>query len=53
MIPLSDAIRPTTFIDSTKLRDFLGLDRDFVWSDADVPPTHIQPYQHLMTRVDA
>jgi methionine--tRNA ligase beta chain len=34
-------------------RDFFGLDRDFMWSDADAPPTHIQPYQHLMTRVDA
>jgi len=26
MIPLLDAIRPTTFIESSKLRDFLGLD---------------------------
>jgi methionyl-tRNA synthetase len=33
-------------------RDFFGLDRNFVWSDIDVPPTHIQPYQHLMTRVE-
>jgi methionyl-tRNA synthetase len=33
--------------------EFFGLGRDFVWSDAEVPPTHIQPYQHLMTRVDA
>jgi methionyl-tRNA synthetase len=34
-------------------RDFFGLERDFVWSDLDVRPTQIQPYQHLMTRVDA
>jgi methionyl-tRNA synthetase len=34
-------------------RDFFGLQRDFVWSDVEVAPTHIQPYQHLMARVDA
>jgi methionyl-tRNA synthetase len=34
-------------------RDFFGLERDFVWSDIDVRPTRIQPYRHLMTRVEA
>jgi len=34
-------------------REFFGLDRDFVWSDADSLPLHITPYKHLMTRVDA
>jgi methionyl-tRNA synthetase len=33
-------------------RDFLGLDRPFRWSDAVEPPQHVNPYQHLMTRVD-
>ena len=33
-------------------REFFGLDRDFVWTDASVPPTRIAPYAHLMTRVD-
>src|SRR6266478_1442499 len=33
-------------------RQLFGLDRPFQWSDADVPPTRINTYQHLMTRVD-
>jgi methionyl-tRNA synthetase len=33
-------------------RELFGLDRPFVWSDAEVLPTHINPYHHLMTRVD-
>ena len=33
-------------------RELFGLDRAFVWSDALVPPERINPYQHLMTRVD-
>jgi methionyl-tRNA synthetase len=33
-------------------RELFGLDRSFVWSDAEVCPTRINPYQHLMTRVD-
>ena len=34
-------------------RELFGLDRDFTWADATVLPTHVKPYQHLMTRVDA
>jgi methionyl-tRNA synthetase len=33
-------------------REFFGLPRDFLWSDAAVLPERINPYQHLMTRVD-
>jgi methionyl-tRNA synthetase len=33
-------------------RELFGLDRPFEWSDADVLPVRINPYQHLMTRVD-
>ena len=33
-------------------RQLFGLDRPFQWSDADGLPTRINPYQHLMTRVD-
>ena len=33
-------------------RELFGLDRPFVWSDAEVPPTRVNPYRHLMTRVD-
>jgi len=29
-----------------------GMDRGFVWSDADVLPEKVNAYQHLMTRVD-
>jgi methionyl-tRNA synthetase len=32
--------------------ELFGLDRPFRWSDAQVLPTRINPYQHLMTRVD-
>jgi len=34
-------------------RELFGLDRAFRWSDAVVLPERINPYQHLMTRVDA
>jgi methionyl-tRNA synthetase len=34
-------------------RELFGLERDFKWSDADVLPERVNPYQHLMTRVDA
>ena len=34
-------------------REFFGMDRDFTWADTDVLPTRINPYSHLMTRVDA
>jgi len=33
-------------------RQFFGLPSDFLWSDATVLPERINPYQHLMTRVD-
>jgi methionyl-tRNA synthetase len=33
-------------------RELFGLDRAFVWSDADVLPARVNSYQHLMTRVD-
>ena len=33
-------------------RELFGMQRAFTWSDADVLPERIQPYQHLMTRVD-
>ena len=29
-----------------------GLDRDFVWADAEVLPERIAPYRHLMARVE-
>ena len=33
-------------------REFFGMDRDFNWNDLGQPVASIQPYQHLMTRVD-
>jgi methionyl-tRNA synthetase len=33
-------------------RQLFGLDRGFLWSDAQVLPLRINPYEHLMTRVD-
>jgi methionyl-tRNA synthetase len=33
-------------------RELFGIERAFTWSDADVLPERIHPYQHLMTRVD-
>jgi methionyl-tRNA synthetase len=33
-------------------RQLFGLDRPFAWSDADALPGRINPFQHLMTRVD-
>ena len=33
-------------------RELFGLDRAFVWSDSEALPTRVNPYQHLMTRVD-
>ena len=33
-------------------RELFGMTRTFTWSDADVLPERILPYQHLMTRVD-
>ena len=33
-------------------RELFGLDRAFQWSDAEILPTRVNPYQHLMTRVD-
>ncbi|HTD31717.1 MAG TPA: methionine--tRNA ligase subunit beta, partial [Steroidobacteraceae bacterium] len=33
-------------------RELFGLDDTFTWGDAQVLPERIQPYKHLMTRVD-
>jgi methionyl-tRNA synthetase len=33
-------------------RQLFGLDRAFRWSDAQILPSRINPYEHLMTRVD-
>jgi methionyl-tRNA synthetase len=33
-------------------QELFGLDRPFAWNDADVLPARINPYQHLLTRVD-
>ncbi|MFM8331311.1 MAG: methionine--tRNA ligase, partial [Candidatus Methylumidiphilus sp.] len=33
-------------------REFFGMERDFQWDDVKNPPTRINPYQHLMTRID-
>jgi methionyl-tRNA synthetase len=33
-------------------KELFGLDRPFQWSDAEVLPTRVSPYRHLMTRVD-
>ncbi len=33
-------------------RDFFGLERDFVWSDAWKQPAKIAPYTHLLSRVE-
>jgi methionyl-tRNA synthetase len=33
-------------------RELFGLDRPFTWSDAGVLPARVNPYRHLMTRVD-
>ena len=33
-------------------REFFAMDRNFLWSDLTSPPARIEPYQHLMTRVD-
>ncbi len=33
--------------------ELFGLDRAFVWSDAGVLPTRINPFKHLMQRVDS
>ena len=34
-------------------RELFGLDRPFRWNDAGELPTRINPYRHLMTRVDS
>lgn len=33
-------------------KGFFGMERCFTWADMANPPTHINPYQHLMTRID-
>ncbi len=39
-------------LSSRVAREFFGMDRDFKWNDLGQPAASIQPYQHLMTRVD-
>jgi methionyl-tRNA synthetase len=34
-------------------RELFGLDRSFVWRDAEILPERINPYRHLMARVDS
>jgi methionyl-tRNA synthetase len=34
-------------------RDFFGLGREFIWSDAWKEPTTVAPYTHLLARVEA
>ena len=34
-------------------KELFGLERNFVWSDAEYLPHDIRPYRHLMTRVEA
>jgi methionyl-tRNA synthetase len=33
-------------------RELFGLDRDFVWADAETLPGRIAPFKHLVTRVE-
>jgi methionyl-tRNA synthetase len=33
-------------------RELFGMERDFVWADATNLPQHVNPYQHLMQRID-
>ncbi|MEO9163122.1 MAG: methionine--tRNA ligase [Casimicrobiaceae bacterium] len=33
-------------------RELFGLERDFAWKDAWCEPTRVNPYKHLMTRID-
>jgi len=33
-------------------RELFGLPREFLWSDAEVLPTNIAPFKHLITRVE-
>jgi methionyl-tRNA synthetase len=33
-------------------RELFGIDRDFVWSDAEILPERIAPFKHLVTRVE-
>jgi methionyl-tRNA synthetase len=50
---LSILISPVLPLLTTRVaRELFGLDRPFVWSDAEVRPKRINQYHHLMTRVD-
>jgi len=33
-------------------KDFFGMERDFMWDDLKAFPTRVNPYAHLMTRLD-
>src|SRR3954462_3135411 len=37
---------------SKAARELFGLNRDFHWDDAEALPRRINPYKHLMTRID-
>lgn len=39
-------------LSSQVARELFGMQRDFVWDDFKTLPTHINPYQHLMIRLD-
>jgi methionyl-tRNA synthetase len=49
---LSVYLAPILPATARKAAAFVGLDRDFAWSDLDAPLTRIGPYEHLMTRID-
>jgi methionyl-tRNA synthetase len=50
---LSVMLRPILPATTSRVaRELFGLDRDFVWSDAEVLPERIAPYRHLMARVE-
>jgi len=39
-------------VSSRVAHDLFSMSRDFVWNDINDLPTHINPYKHLMTRID-
>src|SRR6202789_3627654 len=50
---LSVLISPVLPLLTTRVaRELFGLDRPFVWGDAEIRPTRINQYHHLLTRVD-
>jgi len=49
---LTYALSPILPITTGRIAKLLNLPLPLKWSDIDIPCTKIQPYQHLMTRVD-